>query len=92
MLHLSDPIDSPEPAKSAIDPSDDLASGRISLDDFLKTGGFVGTGGQAKFLIQGGEVLVNGQTETRRRRKLQPGDVIELLGKRIVVPGGEQRS
>lgn len=78
--------------KPAADPPDDVSARPISLDDFLKTGGFVGTGGQAKFLIQGGEVLVNGQTETRRRRKLQPGDVIELLGERIVVPEGEQRS
>lgn len=57
----------------------------ISLDDYLKTGGFVGTGGQAKLMIQSGDVSVNGQVETRRRRKLLPGDVVELLGQRIVV-------
>jgi ribosome-associated protein len=89
---LSDPTDpSAKPTRTA-EPAAGDAAPRISLDDFLKTGGYVGTGGQAKFLIQGGDVRVNGQTETRRRRKLQPGDVIELLGKRIVVPAAEQRS
>ncbi|MBB02138.1 MAG: RNA-binding S4 domain-containing protein [Rubinisphaera brasiliensis] len=50
----------------------------LRLDHFLKLAGFVDTGGQAKMLIQSGEVLVNGQLETRRRRQLQPGDVIQL--------------
>ncbi len=83
---MSDPTDPPAEPESSTGAAADDATPRISLDDFLKTGGFVGTGGQAKFLIQGGEVLVNGQAETRRRRKLLPGDVVELLGKRIVVP------
>lgn len=50
----------------------------LRLDHFLKLAGFVDTGGQAKLLIQSGEVLVNGQLETRRRRQLQPGDVVQL--------------
>ena len=87
---MSDPIDPPPEPEHSAAPAADAAVPRIALDDFLKTGGFVGTGGQAKFLIQGGEVLVNGQTETRRRRKVQPGDVIELLGQRIVVQRDEQ--
>lgn len=40
----------------------------------------VGTGGQAKILIQAGEVKLNGQTETRRRKKLQAEDVVEFQG------------
>lgn len=60
----------------------------IRLDDFLKYCGVVGTGGQAKVLIQSGEVRVNGQTETRRRKQLERGDVVELLGERFEV--GEQ--
>ena len=43
------------------------------------------TGGHAKFMIQHGEVQVNGETETRRRRQLMAGDVVEVGGKRIVV-------
>ncbi len=49
----------------------------IRLDHFLKLCGLVGTGGQAKLLVQGGEILVNGEVETRRRRKLREGDVVE---------------
>ena len=48
----------------------------ITLDQFLKTTGLVGTGGQAKIAIQEGYVTVNGELETRRRRKLTLGDVI----------------
>lgn len=50
----------------------------ITLDQFLKREGFVGSGGEAKILIQGGEVLVNGEVETRRRKKLADGDVVQL--------------
>lgn len=49
----------------------------IHLDQFLKMCG-VPTGGQAKRLIQGGEVQVNGETETRRRRQLRAGDEVTL--------------
>ena len=52
----------------------------IQLDQFLKLSGIAGTGGQAKSLIQGGEVRVNGQIESRRGRKLQTGDVVSTLG------------
>ncbi len=52
----------------------------IRLDDFLKLAGAAATGGQAKLLIQAGEVTVNGEVETRRRHKLTPGDVVSLDG------------
>ena len=52
----------------------------IRLDNFLKLTGVVGTGGQAKLLIQAGEVLVNGEIETRRRKKLVIGDTVEVMG------------
>lgn len=57
----------------------------LCLDQFLKLCGLVSTGGQAKLLIQGGEVKVNGQVETRRRKKLSPDDVVELGGERAAV-------
>ncbi len=50
----------------------------ITLDQFLKITGLVGTGGQAKIAIQEGYVTVNGELETRRRRKLAIGDVIVI--------------
>ncbi len=57
----------------------------IRLDQFLKLQGVAGTGGQAKFLIQAGEVRVNGAVETRRRRTLHLGDVVEFEDVRLVV-------
>jgi len=50
----------------------------LCLDQFLKLAGIAGTGGQAKLLIQGGEVQVNGELETRRRRKLAMTDVVQM--------------
>lgn len=50
----------------------------IRLDQFLKLQGVAGTGGQAKMMIQGGDVAVNGEIDTRRGRKLVPGDVITV--------------
>ena len=51
----------------------------------MKLSGLVATGGQAKLAIQAGEVLVNGETETRRRRQLEPGDVVVWSGHEVVV-------
>lgn len=55
----------------------------LSLDQLLKLTGIAGTGGQAKLMIQGGEVKVNGEIETRRRRKLLAGDVVEVEGQKL---------
>ena len=58
----------------------DGADDVLRLDDALKLAGVAGTGGQAKQLIQQGEVRVNGEVETRRKRKLVEGDVVEVGG------------
>jgi len=52
----------------------------IKLDQFLKLTGAVQTGGEAKLVIQFGEVTVNGEIETRRGRKLTPGDRVTYAG------------
>ncbi|MDA7977147.1 MAG: RNA-binding S4 domain-containing protein [Pirellulales bacterium] len=57
----------------------------ICLDQFLRVCRLVGTGGQAKLLIQAGEVKLNGQVETRRRKKLYPQDIVEFAGKSYAV-------
>mgnify|MGYP002377046239 CR=1 FL=1 len=57
----------------------------IPLEGFLKREGVFETGGQAKVAIQGGDVRVNGVVETRRKKKLRVGDVVELPGARLVV-------
>ena len=61
----------------------------IRLDQFLKLANCVATGGEAKLLIQAGEITVNGSVETRRRRKLLPGDVIVCRGEEIHVLSDE---
>jgi ribosome-associated protein len=58
---------------------------KFTLDQFLKQEGWVDTGGQAKFAIQDGQVKVNGEVETRRRRQLTLGDVIEFDAFRATV-------
>ena len=57
----------------------------ITLGQALKASDLVGSGGEAKVLIQAGEVLVNGEVETRRGRKLVPGDVVEVGDDRLEV-------
>ncbi len=57
----------------------------IKLDAFLKFTGSVGTGGEAKELVQGGQVKVNGEICTMRGKKLRPGDRVELGGDALVV-------
>jgi ribosome-associated protein len=50
----------------------------IKLDQFLKWVGAASTGGHAKLMIQGGDVLVNGEIETRRGKKLVTGDRVTV--------------
>jgi len=57
----------------------------IKLDQFLKWQGVAETGGQAKQLIQDGQVRVNGQVETRRGRKLVNGDTVTIGGTILAV-------
>ena len=70
-------------------PADDSPLRVITLDQLLKHRAVVGSGGEAKVLIQSGEVRVNGEVETRRRRKLRCGDVVEVDGERLVVDASE---
>ena len=57
----------------------------IKLQDLLKLAAVTATGGEAKLLIQDGEVQVNGEVCTMRGKKLRPGDVVEALGQRCGV-------
>jgi ribosome-associated protein len=60
-------------------------SSSITLGQALKAADIVGTGGEAKIVIQGGEVRVNGEVETRRGRKLHEGDVVEVWEERLEI-------
>ena len=57
----------------------------ITLGQALKAVNVVGTGGEAKVLIQAGEVRVNGEVETHRGRKLREGDVVEVGNERLEI-------
>ncbi|HEY0888329.1 MAG TPA: RNA-binding S4 domain-containing protein [Nocardioides sp.] len=52
----------------------------IRLGQFLKLANLVEHGAQAKEVIAAGEVLVNGEVDTRRGRQLHVGDVVQLGG------------
>ena len=58
---------------------------KICLDQFLKLSSIAETGGHAKLMIQNGEVSVNGEPETRRRRKIIAGDIVEVDGRQFPV-------
>lgn len=57
----------------------------IELNTFLKIKNLASTGGQAKVLIRFGEILVNGEVETRNRKKLHAGDEVKYKDKVYVV-------
>lgn len=57
----------------------------IKLGQALKLAGLVGSGVEAKVLIQDGLVKVNGETDTRRGKKLYPGDVFEMEENQVKV-------
>jgi ribosome-associated protein len=50
----------------------------IRLGQFLKYAGAVGSGGEAKAVLEAGEVRVNGEIEPRRGAQLYPGDEVSL--------------
>lgn len=57
----------------------------IRLGQLLKLAGMAESGGEAKQIIQAGEVKVNGLVETKRGRQLLAGDVVELAGRLVIV-------
>ena len=61
----------------------EISSEPVELFKILKFEGLTTTGGEAKLLIGDGQVTVNGETETRRRRKMVDGDVIDFRGEQF---------
>ncbi len=57
----------------------------IRLGQFLKLADVVGVGSDAKGLLTGGLVRVNGEVESRRGRQLAPGDEVQVAGERLRV-------
>ena len=57
----------------------------ITLNVLLKIAGLISTGGMAKIFLQENGVLVNGEEENRRGRKLYRGDVIETCKQAFII-------
>ena len=57
----------------------------IKLQDLLKFADLVSTGGEAKIVVQEGEVKVDGETCTMRGKKIRPGDVVVFDGEDLTV-------
>ena len=57
----------------------------IKLGQAIKAANLVGSGVEAKFVIQDGLVKVNGETETQRGKKLFPGDFFSFEGKDVKI-------
>jgi ribosome-associated protein len=57
----------------------------IKLDALLKFAAMVGTGGEAKYVINEGLVKVNGEVCTMRGKKLHDGDTVEFGGEIIKI-------
>ena len=57
----------------------------IKLGQAMKKAGLVGSGVDAKIIIQDGNVKVNGEVDTRRGKKLYDGDVFEYEGVTVKV-------
>lgn len=52
----------------------------VTLGQFLKIADIISTGGEAKLFLSSNEVLINGESDNRRGRKLYKGDNLEILG------------
>ena len=62
----------------------------IKLQDLMKFADMVSSGGEAKVLIQEGEVSVNGEVCLQRGRKIRPGDVVSFRGGQYTVSYADQ--
>ena len=62
----------------------------IKLQDLLKLASVVSTGGEAKLVIQDGEIEVNGEICTQRGKKIRPGDDVLADGKHYTVAYADQ--
>lgn len=57
----------------------------IELCQLLKFGGLIGSGGAAKQVISEGLVLLNGEVETQKRKKVMAGDRVTFNGETVLV-------
>lgn len=62
----------------------------IKLQDLLKFAAIASTGGEAKLMVQEGEVRLNGEVCTQRGRKIRPGDDVLARGQHYTVKYADQ--
>ncbi|WP_424153874.1 S4 domain-containing protein YaaA [Staphylococcus debuckii] len=69
-----------------------MVEGEITLGQFLKTEGIIESGGQAKWFLKEFDVYLNGERETRRGKKLDEGDQIDIpeVGSFVIAQQGDQ--
>jgi len=60
-----------------------ISEAPIALYQLLKFESMVNSGGAAKFVISEGQVIVNGEVETRKRKKIFSGDIVEFRDEKI---------
>ena len=65
-----------------------ITSEFITLGQFLKYADMISTGGEAKLFLQENEVIINGENDNRRGRKLRDGDKVEILNKVYEIRNG----
>jgi len=61
----------------------------VELYKILKFEGLVSSGGEAKSVIGNGQVRVNGEVETRKRKKIVSGDIIDFLDEKLKIKGSD---
>jgi len=62
-----------------------LESEYITLGQFLKITDFIQSGGQARFFLENNEILINGEPENRRGKKLYPQDKIQIGERTFII-------
>lgn len=63
----------------------DITTEYIKLDQLLKFAGIVGSGGDAKLIIQNEVILLNGEQVTQRGKKIRSGDLVIIGEQEIYV-------
>lgn len=66
----------------------DITTEFIRLDALLKFAAAVESGGEAKLLVQDGQIMVNGDICTQRGKKIREGDTVTINGESYIVRGG----
>ncbi len=59
----------------------------VELYKILKFEGLAASGAEAKGLIAAGQIRLNGEAETQKRKKIYAGDIVEFNGERLLIRG-----